>query len=225
MRFQPYGALGAPSVPRCAQVTASSSRSSPQNTSPRATKLGAPKIPSAGLTRRLRVGARNVLRLRECDHTGRVLADLAQRAGKVRLAPAFLLLDEPAPVGRAHVVGAPAFLCADDRHAVGEIEVLQRVGRLALEREAIHLGAPVQVAPHVFELLRLCGRPVVHLDHDGAHRERPVDEAHVGYVLHAVDAHDGQERVHAADGEPEIDRVGLRHSCPRRGLAIRHARP
>ena len=113
------------------------------------------------------------------------------------------MLDEPAPVGRAHIVRAPAFARADDRDAIGEIEILQRVGRLALEREAVHLGAAVQVAPQISELGRDRARPVVHLDHDRPHRERPPHEADVGHVLHAVDPHHGEEREHAADGEPE----------------------
>src|SRR3954454_2796579 len=58
------------------------------------------------------IGPRDLARLGERDHAAGILADLAQRAGEVRLHPAFLMLNEPAPIGRARIVCAPAFLRA-----------------------------------------------------------------------------------------------------------------
>src|SRR5262249_51397662 len=155
------------------------------------------------------VGASDLVGLRECDDARGVLADLVQRVRQVRLHAAFLLLDEPAPIGRAHIVAAPAFARADGRDAVGEIELIERVGRLAFEGKAVHLGAAVQVAPHIGKLARLGHRPGVHLDHDGFHRERPPLERDAGQVLDAIDAHDGEKRVHAADREKEVDRRAI----------------
>ena len=45
-------------------------------------------------------------------------------------------------------------------------------------------------------------------------------KADVGRVLHAVDAHDGEKRVHAVDGEPEIDRVGFAASDESSGSSL-----
>src|SRR5881227_1133960 len=48
--------------------------------------------------------ARHLVRFRQRNHSPRLLSYRAQRIRKVRLHPAFLIIEEPAPVGRTHVI-------------------------------------------------------------------------------------------------------------------------
>src|SRR5256885_9758887 len=85
-----------------------------------------------------RSGPRDLARLGERDHAAGILPDLAQRVGEVRLHPAFLMLNEPAPIGRARIVCAPAFLRRSEEHTSELQSPCNLVCRLLLDKN-IHL--------------------------------------------------------------------------------------
>src|SRR5262245_29760313 len=62
------------------------------------------------------------------DDPACILANLVEASRVAALASRLLVVEEPVPIGRPYVIGAPAFGGANDRNAVGSVGVLERVG-------------------------------------------------------------------------------------------------
>ena len=169
--------------------TASSSRSSPQNTSPRATKSARRKCRAHALRRsRRRRRARSPRTPRAGSRgAGPRRSRASCRTGS---APCRIPAARRTSAGRSRAHSPRTSLPARRRPRRDWRDRNSSAGRAPRPRTRSRTSRRAGAGRATYmRASSASARPVVHLDHDRPHRERPPHEADVGHVLHAVDPH------------------------------------
>ena len=123
---------------------------------------------------------------------------------------------KPAPVRRAHEVGAPALAHADNGHQIGRRPIVSRDKARATSPAKPYIGrAALDVTPHVRAFLRACRRTAYASFLEGSE----ADETAATEMTMPVDRSTSASRItlksgiRAAHREPEVDRT-FRHVDP-----------
>jgi hypothetical protein len=178
---------------------ASSSRSSPQNSSRPTTNVGDPKMP--------RSRAASVSAARAAFVVS-VLANASTRSGSCPISRKLSDLShcEPAPISCADKFRSPSLAHAQDCNQICEYRVFGGVRRRKLCWETVHGSAALDITPHIRQFGRLIGkRHVLHfLQNDEKMEWAPMERNPRGSFDIGKPQH-AQIRVRAAHSKPEVN--------------------